>query len=338
MSTAASQSQFGFVQKESSYATIPHSSGTATLANADAFRFSKLELTGGYPLLDRPDKTGGYGQTIGIGGRKTASWSAAMTLAPSGAAGTKPDIDEFLEALFGAAGTVSAGVSVTYAFGTADPSLAIWNFRDPATMSQMVALGAVVDSMKLSLGDGYAGISFDGSARWVLDSDNFSGTDATGKGGLTAFPTRPASPSYNGAGVTTFLGTCTLNGQTYATLRSANISVGAARSLPADVLFNGAYSGTPVHGRREITVDFQLTDDDTAALIALKQAAMAKTGVTLSFAIGTTAGNICTVTLSRVVLNAPSFDDGSVNWGVSFSGKAHASVPTASDEMTLVFT
>ncbi len=48
MSTASSQSQIGYVQLESAYGTVPNGTGTATVANGDAFRLIKLVKV--YPL------------------------------------------------------------------------------------------------------------------------------------------------------------------------------------------------------------------------------------------------------------------------------------------------
>jgi hypothetical protein len=338
VSTANSKSQIGYVQVESTYGTIPNSTGTATVANADAFRLINLVTKGDTGQVQRPSKTATLSRTAGILGKKTGSWSARVELAGSGAAGTVPDKDAFLQAAMGKAGTVSAGVSVTYGLEDASPSLTVWNFRDPATVEQLVALGAIVGSMRINVTQESSEIEFSGPCRYVSQSDSFASLDTTAKGGLTAFPTRPAAPTYAGIMALGLYGSATLDGTAYTTLRSLSISADFARSLVDGVLFNGAYAGAQQQGVRGVTVDFELTDEDTTAIKALKVKARAKTAMDLAFVIGSTAGNICTVTLKNVQLTTPDYDDGQASWGAKFSGVAHATNETSKDEMTIVFT
>ncbi len=335
MASSPSQNQRCYVQLESTYGTIPNSTGAATVANADAVMFSELNLTGDSGIIERPDKTPGYGRIVGAAGRKSASWSLGGTLCPSGVAGTKPDWDEIFQAAFGVAATVVASTSVTYNLGNGDPSLAVWEFFDAM---ERCAFGSVVDSLDFSLGDGYATVRASGPSRWVLDKGNFSGHDTTGKGGLTAWPTAPTTPSYQGTGLTTFTGTATLDGQTYLTLRNLSISLRLNRSLMGGYIFNGSYAGLPARGRREVSVSFDLTDDNGANLTAMKLKALSKTTLAITAVVGTTAGNIATFSLPRVLLAMPSYDSGGLLLGARFSGSAYASVGTAYDDMTLALT
>jgi hypothetical protein len=338
MATAASQSQIGYVQIEAAYGTIPNSTGTATVANGDAFRVISLKTQGDTGLIDRPSKTTVLGRTVGILGKKTGSWSTVVEMAGSGAAGTAPDIDAFLQAAFGKAGSVSAGTSVTYAIEDASPSLSIYNYRDPAAMEQLVALGCIVSQMRLNLSQEQASIEFSGPCRYVSPSEGFAGLDSTAKGGLSAFPVRPSAPTYAGVMALGLYGSATLDGNVYTTLRSVNIGVDWGRSLIDNVLFSGAYAGSPQQLVRNVTVDLELTDEDTAANESLKAKARAKTAMDLVFAVGATAGNIWTVTLNDVQLSSPDYDDGQPSWGVRFTGVAHATNETALDEIKIVCT
>lgn len=338
MATANSQSQIGFVQIESAYGTIPNGTGTASVANGDAFRIISLSTRGETGLIDRPSKTAVLGRTVGVLGKKTGSWSATVEMAGSGAAGTAPDIDPFLQAAFGKAGSVSAGVSITYAIDDASPSLSIYNYRDPSTMEHLVALGAVVASTRFNITQEQSTIEFSGPCRFVSPSEGFAGLDSTAKGGLSAFPTRPASPTYAGTMALGLYGSATLDGNAYTTLRSLSINIDWARSLIDNVLFNGAYAGAPQQGIRTVTADFELTDEDTVAIESLKAKARAKTAMDLVFVVGATAGNIWTITLNDVQLTAPDYDDGQPSWGVRFTGTAHATNETSKDEITLVLT
>jgi hypothetical protein len=337
MAQGASRNQSCFVQVESTYGTIPNSSGTASVANSNACRIMSLEVKPQYGRIDRPDKTGTLSATVGVGGRKSATWTAKMSLAGSGTAGAVPNMDPFLQATFGQAGTIVTSTSVTYSLADAAPGLSIYSFRTPSTLTQQCGFGSIVNSAKIPLNQDVAEIEFSGPGRWVVDSTNFSAHDTAGKGGLTAFPSAPSSPVYAGNMAVGFVGTITLNGQTYTTLRSGTININLNRDLPAD-LFNSYYPNVPAQGVREVTVDFNLYDDDSAALTALKAASISKTAVDMSFQIGTTAGNIWTFTLKNVLLDVPSYDDGAANWAINWTGRAHASSATAKDEITLVIT
>lgn len=338
MATVNSQSQIGFVQVESTYGTIPNGTGTATVANGDAFRLISLVTRGETGLLDRPSKTAVLGRTIGVTGKKSGSWSTTVEMAGSGAAGTAPDIDAFLQAAFGKAGSVSAGVSVTYAIEDASPSLSIYNYRDPSTAEHLVALGSVVAQTRFNITQEQATVEFSGPCRFVSPSEGFAGLDTTAKGGLSAFPSRPASPAYAGTMALGIYGSATLDGNAYTTVRSLSINCDWGRSLIDNVLFNGAYSGAPQQLVRTITADFELTDEDTVAIESLKAKARAKTGMDLVFVVGATAGNIWTITLNDCQLSNPDYDDSQPSWGVRFTATAHATNETAKDEISLVCT
>lgn len=337
MAQGLSKAQFLYALAESIYGTIPNTAGTASFVAANACRFESLTTDGDQSEVVRPDKTGYLSAPLGAGGRKSAGWTAKMSMAGNGVAGTKPDCDPFLQAAFGKAGVFSPGVSCTYGLDDLSPSLSIFNARDPATLTQQIALGSVVKTMKIPLGQDNASLEFSGPARWVLDSTAFATSDTIGKGGLTAFPVRPPSPVYNGNMALGFLGTVTIDGQAYGTFRSGNINCDFGRELPQDV-YNSYYGNLPGQDVRNITVDWTMYDDDSANLIALKIKAMAKTPVNLVFVIGTTAGNIWTWTVKQVVLDVPKYDDSARNYAVKMSGKAHPTADSAKDELGLVIT
>ena len=258
MSTANSSSQIGFVQVESTYGTIPNGTGTATLANGDAFRLINLVTKGDTGQVQRPSKTTTLSRTTGILSKKSGSWSTRVELAGSGTAGTAPDIDAFLQAAMGKAGTVVPATSVTYALEDASPSLSIWNYRDPSTMEQHVALGAIVQSMRINVTQESSEIEFSGACRYVTPSEGFAGLDSTAKGGLSAFPARPASPTYTGIMALGLYGSATLDGSAYTTLRSLSISADFGRSLIDNVLFNGTLAGKKTFKARRVRLNVGL--------------------------------------------------------------------------------
>ena len=340
--TSDSRKQRCYVQVESSYGEIPNSGGTASVANGDACLITSLVTKPTTARIQRPDKTGTLSAVAGYNGRKIGEWSASMSMAGSGTAGTAPDCDPFLQALFGQAGTVVPATSVTYALADAHPSLSIYNYRSPSTMTQKVAFGAIVQSMRCSFGDDVPTMDFSGQARWVLDSlqmvDLLNG--ATGKGGLTGatFPSEPASPVTNGDMAIGFTGVITIDSNTYSSLRAGSIAMDMARELPQNI-FNSYFPGGPAADLRSIGLDFRLDDEDDSDLNSLKLKAINGTHVDIIFQIGTVAGNIWTWNLNNCILGAPDDDDSERKWGVGWgSGQAFSTSITSLDEISLVLT
>ncbi len=103
-----------FLQDESSYGIIPNSTGTATVANANACAMIQFKMNRTTDSLVRKDKTGSRTMTAGVAGRQIAAWNSNMSLVTSGTAGTAPDSNPILKSLFGAAPTaksVTASIS-----------------------------------------------------------------------------------------------------------------------------------------------------------------------------------------------------------------------------------
>jgi len=342
MSYSNSANERIYIQKEASFGVIPNSTGTPTLANGDACRHRKATLNAVQGIITRPDKTGTLSATIGIGGRKAATWSLEMSLASS-VAGTVPDCDPLLEALFGKAGAVGTGpAKVTYELDDASPSLSIWSFRTPAALVQRVGFGCVAASAQFTLGQDIAMLSVSGPGKYVLDTGQqavLTDGDAA-KGGLTGatFVTEPSAPVTSGIPVIGFTGVVTLDTNVYATVRNATVRINTGRAMIDDA-FNNYFALAPFQRTREVLVDFSIYDDDSANAKALLAKAFLKTPVDLIFAMGTVAGNTWTFTLNDVLLPVPEYDDSSDRYALNFSGcRAYASSDTAKDEIKLVIT
>ncbi len=98
-----------YLQIQPVFGTIPNSTGTASVSNSNACRFMHLELQNEVALLVRGDKTGTRSQEGMIGGRKIGRWNISMDLAANGTAGTVPDCDPLLQAIFGQTAAVGSG-------------------------------------------------------------------------------------------------------------------------------------------------------------------------------------------------------------------------------------
>jgi hypothetical protein len=288
-------------------------------------------------LIDRPDKLPTLDFTVGIGGRKSGSWRASMSLVTSGAASTAPDMDPFLRAGFGKAPIIVASTSARYEPDDLSPTLSIWNFRKPANAKQQVAFGSTVNQIIVRGGGNVPTIEFNGESYWVLDSAQFATAETAAKGGLTAFPAEPATPVTSGDIFPGYKGLITLDGNTYGTLRTFTITYNFGRELEKEV-FNSDYPDpNPAQDRRDFRIEFELKEDDTANLKSLMNKAITNTPVDLTFTLGTVAGNIVECGLNNVVLVAPRHNANGRSYGVAFTGKAHSTSASSKDPGYLLF-
>jgi hypothetical protein len=337
MAYAQSNQQRGYVQRESSFGIIPNSTGTATVGNNDAFRFISLATDAVRTTIDRPDKTGSLSRTVGSAGRRSGNWSTRFSLAGSGTAGTAPDVNDFLEALFGKAKTVVADTSVGYTLDTNIYSLSIFNYRTPSTVTQQIAHGGLVDRAVFTLGEDVAQCEMSGPCQWVLDDDEFSTADSTAKGGLTSFPSEPASPATLGDMAIGFTGSVVMDGDTYGTLRRVTITVTKEAQLDLDV-YNNYYAPSGSFGTLAVNIEGSIYDDDSSDLSALKVKAKNGTPVDMVYTVGTVAGNIWAFTLKNVILEPFTYDDGARRYAANIRGRAHATSLTSKDEIALLLT
>jgi len=104
-----------------------------------------------------------------------------MSLAPNGAAGVKPDMDPFLAAIMGKLAVVNTGVSVVYGLDDNSPSVTIWDFNTPGTITQRCALGAVASKAKFDIGVDEPQVEFSGPAEAILDTDVYATADTVSK-------------------------------------------------------------------------------------------------------------------------------------------------------------
>lgn len=340
MATVLSRIQQRFMQVEAVYGTINNTTGTATVAGANCCLVEPGSiLKPVQPEIIRPDKLGTRSVLVGVGARKTATWTHKQSMAANGALGVVPDCDPILQMLFGVAPTIVASTSVTYNFSDAILSGSFFDFYTGISNApHAIGGGLVLSTIDFTIGGNFGEISASGDGKHVLFRPNFTATDTTGKMGLTAFPVIPASPVTNGIPATGFLGSFVIDGQTLSTQLSAKIT-----ATPGNVVLRdtwGSYYGTtPAGDVRTVTVDMEMYMDDQAALIDLMQKADAKTPINATIVCGATAGNIWTFTLNNLILPAPDVDDSSLLYKAKFTGcRAHATTLTSKNELILAIT
>lgn len=318
------------------WGVIPHIGGAATIVAADCFLCTDLDLQPVRAIAQRPDKTGSYSQAVAGLTKRSATWRMRCTLAGSGGAGTAPDIDPFLTALFGKVPAIVGATSVTYGLEDGSPSLTIWDFNANAAADQQVAMGCVVNRATIEWGQDFAFIEFSGDAKYLLRSSAFSAEDATAKSGLSEFPAEPATQTTAGTSVRGYKGTITL-GSAFSIFRSGRIEIAVARELDKAV-WNSDYPGPVAGGLRTVTSVLNFSDDDSAAFLALKNLLLAGTSLDGTIVIGATAGNIWTITLNDILGEPVKYGYGELQRSAALNLTAYPTSATAKDELSIVLT
>ncbi len=337
MSDVFVRNQQCFPQLQSAFDAIPNTTGTATVSNSDCCLITSLTTEAKVNEIERPDLTGSLDRIVAQGGRRIASWAASMSAAPNGAAGTAPDCKNFLQGIFGAAGTVVASTSVTYSLADALFYLAIWDFMNLVpNATQKCCFNSLVQKFEAAFGGDVPTFSFSGEGSWVYDNDQAAdGTTPTAaKGGLTAWPSVPSSPVVNGTFPQGFKVTATIDSNAYTNIVSGKVALSVMRELLKTGNTEFATAGVP--GDRLVNLDWSMADNDSANLRTLKQKAFTRTPVNATFVIGTVAGNIWTHQLNNIIVPKPTYSAQGTRRVVNFSGAvAYPSSISAKDQYTL---
>jgi hypothetical protein len=316
-----------FSKIETTFATA------AAVTGADANRVIKFGLGNDVNLLIRKDKTGTRTGVLGARGRVSSKWSFEASLVGSGTPGTAPPHDNYYQLIFGQAPTGAA-----YTLSDAILSATIYSYRQPSTVEQRAAIGAICQNFEFTLGQDVATFRLDGECVNAVTSATFA--DANNDlGGLVSFPAEPGSPVYTDGGlIAGFTGAITIDGGTVVNIRQATIKGSTGNALPHDI-FNTYYGGAPEGDERQFTFSFNAYDDDEASLIALKAAADQKTPIDAVVQIGTVAGSICTFTVKGIQLASPVYNDDQRAYITTFGDSPFkGSNPTAFDELAMTWT
>ena len=330
---------YSFNRNQRVYLAVETTFGTAaTVTGSSNCLITKAVFKPAVDTLDSQSKTGTRTTFPGVGGRRHGTFQIDMELRGNGVAGVKPDCDVLLQAIFGKAGTISAGVSVTYGLDDAIVSFTAYNYRTPSTVAQQVAIGCIVQRATFKLGENIATCSMSGMALFVPDTFIFSSLDAPGKGGLGSIPAEPGSPTFNGPIIAGFTGVATIDTHVFANMRTADIDINLNSDIPLDV-FGSYYGGTPEADARDVGITISTYDDDTAGTQDVYTVALTKALIVSSMQIGVVPGSIWTFTLSGLQLETPDITEGTRKWQANLArSRAHGTTLTAKDEVALVLT
>jgi hypothetical protein len=316
---------------QSAYDTIP------SPTNSDCCLVTDCTAEAKQNEIERSDKTGTLDRMPAQGGRRVGSVSVAMTAAGNGTAGTAPDCKNLITAAMGAAPTIVASTSVTWALGDALSYMAIWKFLTGlANATSKCAFNSLMQKMEAAFGSDEPTLTFSGESGWVIDNDQLADgtTPAAAKGGLAAWPSQPASPVVNGIAPPGFKVAATIDGTAYDNIISGKVALAVQRELKK--IGNSEFPTAGAPGDRVVTVDWSMIDNDSAALRTLKQKAHSRTPINMSYTVGTLAGNRWVYTLTNVIVPKPTEGTNGTFRTVNFAGAiAYASAMGLKDQYTL---
>ena len=307
-----------------------------SFGNGDYVRSIKVDMSNDIATLVRRDKTGSRTATIGVKGRTFGKWSYEGSLAPSGVNGTAPDFEPLMKAIFGANG-VAGGGGLQYNF-VDDPILTFGmaSFRTPSTLNQRIAIGCVVQEATFNVGADIAEFTASGECRNVLESDYYDAATTEEKAGYGAMPTEPGAPVSAGGIIAGFTGDVSIGGSSISRIRTATIKINNGGAVVKDTF--GTYLPNDVEGdTRNVTITFNMYEDDSAGQKNIREATNTKTPVDVDITVGTVAGSMVQFLLTNVQLAAYTLDDSARRYSLSVpESRAFGTDITSLDEIVMV--
>jgi hypothetical protein len=327
---------------------IPNSTGTWTNTTAEKLRFNTFSLVSQNDVNTPTYKTGKRSPLLGVRGRQGGSFTLNKPFIPSGTAGTAPDDDPILTAIFGVTGTVVSATSVTYNLNDALNYLAFFMYNKTPSASSPTnsfMVGAVPQQCKFIGGGNFLDYEISGTAVGVANSVSFAsytGGDLPAAGGLTTYPAEPSSATQNGNVIPGFGSGAgfKIGGSALAEVRgTVEITMDLGVEAIADAI-NDPYTIGHVGGLRTIYLSkITCIDSDNSVLNTLKAAAFSKAAQTLALQFGQTAGSIVTINLNNVQVGGITWAEQGAGLNIDFGkSDAHGSSSTAIDDATLVCT
>lgn len=249
----------------------------------------------------------------------------------------------------GSSGTVSR-VKLTYTFIDDISQFTLWSFRTPSTLDQRVGNTCVVTEATFNFNQDVATWQANGDCFWVLRSKDYANADVYQKGGLGVFPSEPSSPVTNGSIIPGFTGrfvawqsvatigavTFSTTAATFPTIRNATVRVQTNNLLVRDTF--GSYYPTFTEGDvRNITLSFNIYDDDSVQVNTLKSWGDSKLPVDFIVNLGTVSGSIFVFWMKNVYLSSHVLGDGQLRFDAAYSeARATTTNLAVRDEFTLI--
>ncbi len=290
--------------------------GTAeTIVAADAVHASEIKVTPEVEAIDRNLASASLSPIGKIVGGISAKASFEIELKGSGTAGTPPEFSSLLKAC-GFAETIVASTSVTYLpASSAIPALTIAHFMDGKRFQMAGARGTV----KIVLAAGQLP-----KLVFEFTGTSYTEADAALLSGVTYQSTKPVA----------FMSAAfALHGHA-GVIDSLEIDVANTVTLRKDANAVGGYAGAAITAREP-----KMTCAPEDVLVATKDwysILTAGTEGALTATVGSTAGNICTITApkTQLVNRTPGERDGAAIQDMELTLNRDA----GDDELSLAFT
>jgi len=198
------------------------------------------------------------------------------------------------------------GPTISYFPATELESASIFDYWSPNTAVQRILCGAAVDQMRVDVNGDFHQFTFSGMAQDLIDSCSFQSS----MGQLDSFPAEPALGDFDYSVIPGHLGQAWLgNGpDRFYTITSASFLLDNDLDVRAKE-FGSSLPRCVAPGRRSVSVDFDLFEQDDDATRMLYQAARQQSPVGVMFQLGQQEGQLFGVCLNSVVPEVPSFDD-----------------------------
>lgn len=196
--------------------------------------------------------------------------------------------------------------TVTYFPTTELKSASIFDYWDPASAVQRILCGAAVDRMSLRINGDYHEFEFSGPAQELIDSSSFTG----GLGALDNFPEEPALAQFDYSIIPGHLGQVWLGNtpDRFYSITAASFLLDNDLDVRASE-FGSAVPRCISPGKRAVSIDFDLFEQDDEATKALYQAARQQSPIPVMFQLGQQNGQLFGIYLRSVVPEVPEFDD-----------------------------
>ena len=222
--------------------------------------------------------------------------------------------------------------TIGYKLGEAPSSVSLFDYWSPVTAVQRILSGASIDKLKIKVNGDFHSFLFSGEAKDVLDSETFS----AGQGSLTAFPTEPEMSAFAFSVIPGHLGQAWLGSTStqFLTLTEAEVTIENNIDL-RNREFGSTGPCCITAGQRNVSLKFNLFQQDDEKTKALYQAAKQRSPISAFFQLGQQQGQLFGIYMKSVLLEVPEFNDKDTR--VEWQFAASRAQGTVNDELFIAF-
>jgi hypothetical protein len=224
------------------------------------------------------------------------------------------------------------GTTTTYSLSADVGSASIFDYWDPATVVQRIVNGAAMNTMQIKVNGDFQEFVFAGPSQDLLDTTSFIG----GEGGLTSFPAEPADTGFDYTIVPGHLGQVWMGAipTQFLTLTQAELQLDNGIDLRVKE-FGSDFARCIAGGLRNVTLNFEIFEQDDDQTKALYQAARQRSPISVMLQLGEQSGQLFGAYMPAMVPAVPEFDDGETRLQWKFqNSRAQGSV---NDELHIAF-